>query len=116
MSNPIFYSSNTDKHFTPEEAGWYIQYHTESGDSGAIKVDREPKDKADALEMLEEINADELWYVDYFAEVYTDVLKYSDKDVVDFLLNCKNLFGGSELHDYVSDEEVIEWFNTTLKK
>ena len=68
-NNPIFYSSNTDKHFTPEEKGWYIQYKTESGDEGAIKVDREPTSDKDALEMLKTIMPEELWIVQYYAEV-----------------------------------------------
>lgn len=69
INNPVFYSSNTDKHFTPEEKGWYIQYKTESGDEDAIKVDREPTSKEDALQLLQEIDADELWIVQYYAEV-----------------------------------------------
>ena len=68
-NNPVFYSSNTDKHFTPEEKGWYIQYKTESGDEDAIKVDREPTSKEDALQLLQEIDADELWIVQYYVEV-----------------------------------------------
>ena len=69
MANPKFYSSNFDKYFTPEEKGWYIQYSTESGDRGAIKVDREPKSKEDALQMLFNILEDECWIVDFYAEV-----------------------------------------------
>jgi outer membrane protein assembly factor BamA len=56
-----FYNSNTDKYETPSEKGWYIQYHTESGDQGYIKVDREPKNKKDALDMLNKINPDEIY-------------------------------------------------------
>jgi len=85
MANPIFYSSNTDKHFIPEEAGWYIQYYTESGDSDAIKVDREPKDNADALAMLEQIDPHELWEVKFFAEVHN--LNGSIAEAVKALLN-----------------------------
>ena len=85
MTKPVFYSSNTDKHFTPEEAGWYIQYHTESGDSNAIKVDREPKDNADALDMLEKINPEELWEVKFFAEVHN--LNGSIAEAIKSLLN-----------------------------
>lgn len=66
---PVFYDSNFDKYFTPEEAGWYIGYKTESGDSGAVKVNREPLDNADALNMLLEIDSDELWYVTSYGEV-----------------------------------------------
>jgi hypothetical protein len=69
MGNPVFYSSNNDKHFTPEIKGWYVQYSTESGDKGAILVDREPTSKADALEMLQAIDDYEIWYVDFYAEV-----------------------------------------------
>ena len=68
-NNPVFYSSNTDKTFTPTEKGWYIQYRTESGDEGAIKVDREPTSDEDALQLLQEIDADELWIVQYYALV-----------------------------------------------
>ena len=68
-NNPVFYSSNTDKTFTPTEKGWYIQYRTESGDEGAIKVDREPTSDEDALQLLQEIDADELWDVQYYALV-----------------------------------------------
>ena len=68
-NNPVFYSSNTDKHFTPTEKGWYVQYRTESGDEGAIKVDREPTSDEDALEMLKAIMPEELWIVQYYAEV-----------------------------------------------
>jgi len=68
-NNPVFYSSNTDKSFTPTEKGWYIQYRTESGDEGAIKVDREPTSDEDALQLLKEIDADELWNVHYYALV-----------------------------------------------
>ena len=86
MTNPVFYSSNTDKHFTPTEDGWYIQYKTESGDSGAIKVDREPKDDADALEMLNEINPDELWEVEFFAHVINTPSNGSLEEAVKGLL------------------------------
>lgn len=69
MSQGLFYSSNFDKYFTPEKAGWYIQYKTESGDSDAIRVNRKPKSNADALSMLQEINNHELWEVCFFDEV-----------------------------------------------
>ena len=104
MANPIFYTSNTDKYFTPEEAGWYIQYHTESGDSGAIKVDFEPKDNADALAMLEQINPDEIWEVNYFAEVHN--LNGSIAEAIKALLN--------EMESKINPEfdfEVEHWDN-----
>lgn len=69
MTNPKFYDSNTGNHFTPAESGWYIQYNTESGDWGAIKVEREPLNDYEALTMLQIINPDELWKVKFFAEV-----------------------------------------------
>ena len=65
----MFYSSNYAKHFTPKEKGWYIQYSTESGDRDAIKVEREPIDKEDALNILMNLNPDELWIVDFWSEV-----------------------------------------------
>lgn len=68
-NNPVFYSSNTDQTFTPRAKGWYIQYKTESGDEGAIKVDREPTSMEDALQLLLEIDPDELWEVKFFALV-----------------------------------------------
>lgn len=68
-NNPVFYSSNTDKTFTPTEKGWYIQYRTESGDEDAIQVDREPTSDEDALQLLKEIDPDELWIVHYYALV-----------------------------------------------
>ena len=68
-NNPVFYSSNTDQTFTPRAKGWYIQYKTESGDEGAIKVDREPTSIEDALQLLKEIDPDELWEVKFFALV-----------------------------------------------
>jgi hypothetical protein len=69
MTNPKFYSSNSDKFFTPEEKGWYIQYSTESGDRGAIRVTREPQSEEDALQMLIAIDDYECWIVDFYAEV-----------------------------------------------
>ena len=68
-NNPVFYSSNTDKTFTPTEKGWYIQYRTESGDEDAISVDREPTSDEDALQLLQEIDPDELWIVKFYALV-----------------------------------------------
>jgi hypothetical protein len=64
-----FYSSNFDDHFVPDEKGWWIQYSTESGDRDAIRVERCPLDADDALEMLEEINPDELWNVEFWGEI-----------------------------------------------
>lgn len=65
----MFYCSNTDKFFTPEEKGWYIQFSTDSGDKGAIKVNREPIDKEDAIKMLMDINSYEIWDVEFWSEV-----------------------------------------------
>jgi hypothetical protein len=40
---------------------------------------------------------------------------YTEKDVIELLIACKDRFGGSELYDYTSDSEVIEWFNRIKK-
>lgn len=69
LEQGVFYDSNHDKFFTPTTAGWYIQYETGSGDCGAIRVDRQPKDKEDALEMLQDIEHHESWKVRFFLEV-----------------------------------------------
>jgi hypothetical protein len=58
-----FYDSNTDKEVRPTEKGWYIGYHTKSGDDGFVKVDREPKDKKDAMNMLKQINPEEIYTI-----------------------------------------------------
>lgn len=76
MNKGLFYSSNFDKYFTPEKAGWYVQYKTESGDYDAIRVDRKPINNEDALLMLQEINKDELWDVCFFDEVKKDFKKF----------------------------------------
>lgn len=41
---------------------------------------------------------------------------YSEEEVLKLLIYCKDRFGGSELYDYVSDEEVKEWFKQSKKK
>ena len=58
-----FYDSNTDKHVRPTEKGWYVGYRTKSGDSGFVKVDKEPKDKKEAMEMLKALNSDEIFNI-----------------------------------------------------
>jgi len=35
---------------------------------------------------------------------------YSEDEVKKLLIRCKDRFSGSELHDYTSDETVIEYF------
>ena len=65
----MFYDSNHDRHFTPEDKGWWVQYKTESGDQGAIKLPRKPQNGNDALLMLQEIDKDEIWYVQFFKEI-----------------------------------------------
>jgi hypothetical protein len=65
----MFYDSNHDRHFIPEDKGWWVQYRTESGDRGAIKLPRKPQNANDALLMLQEINEDEIWYVQFFKEI-----------------------------------------------
>ena len=39
-----------------------------------------------------------------------DKNKYSEEEVKKLLIRCKDRFSGSELHDYTSDETVIEYF------
>lgn len=58
-----FYDSNTDKNVRPTEKGWYVGYKTKSGDFGFVKVDREPKDKQDAMEMLKKLNSQEIYTI-----------------------------------------------------
>lgn len=65
----MFYDSNHDKHFIPEEKGWYVQYKTHSGDEGAIRVPSKPWNSDHALEMLKGINPDEMWDVQFYQEV-----------------------------------------------
>lgn len=69
LNQGMFYSSNFDKFFTPTKPGWYVQYQTESGDKGAIRVDSKPLDRADALRMLYDIEHHESWNVLFYAEV-----------------------------------------------
>ena len=57
----LFYDSNTDKFITPKEKGWYVGFRTKSEDFGFVKVDREPKDKKDAMDILKKINPDEVY-------------------------------------------------------
>jgi hypothetical protein len=40
---------------------------------------------------------------------------YTELEVIELLILCKDKFGGSELYDYTSDDDVIKWFNN-LKK
>jgi hypothetical protein len=35
---------------------------------------------------------------------------YTESEVLKLLVSCKDRFGGSELYDYTSDKEVINWF------
>ena len=65
----MFYDSNYAKYFIPEEKGWYVQYKTESGDEGAEKLPREPLNVDDALLMLQQIDEDEIWHVQFYKEV-----------------------------------------------
>jgi hypothetical protein len=41
---------------------------------------------------------------------------YSEEEVKKWLINCKDRFGGSDLSDYVSNSEVIDWFEQFKKK
>lgn len=62
-----FYSSNFDKVIYPKERGWYIGFHTPSGDDSFVRVDRKPKNLQDARKMLLKFDI----YADtaYWAEV-----------------------------------------------
>lgn len=65
----MFYDSNYDKYYTPKEPGWYVQFKTESGDEGSIKLPRKPLNSEDVMLMLEAINPDETWIVQFYKEV-----------------------------------------------
>ena len=41
---------------------------------------------------------------------------YSEEEVLELLITCKNKFGGSGLEDYTYDDEVKEWFELNKKK
>jgi hypothetical protein len=41
---------------------------------------------------------------------------YSEEEVLELLITCKNKFGGSGLEDYTYDDEVKEWFEQFKKK
>ena len=69
-SSASFYDSNYDKIIRVTENGWYVGFRTKSGDIGFVKVDREPKDNKDAMDMLKKINPDEVYsYVTKIAQV-----------------------------------------------
>jgi len=59
--------------------------------------------------------------VDYAFDVALKIAKwqaermYSEEEVKELLIDCKDRFGGSDLDDYVSDEEVNEWFKQIRK-
>ena len=40
---------------------------------------------------------------------------YTENEVLKLLIQCKDRFGGSELHDYTTDSEVESWFNRVKK-
>lgn len=40
---------------------------------------------------------------------------YTENEVLKLLIQCKDRFGGSELHDYTTDSEVELWFNRVKK-
>jgi hypothetical protein len=42
--------------------------------------------------------------------------KYNEEEVIELLIFCKNIFGGSGLEDYTPDSEVKEWFEQFKKK
>ena len=41
---------------------------------------------------------------------------YSEEEVLELLITCKNKFGGSGLEDYTCDDEVKEWFEQFKNK
>ena len=41
---------------------------------------------------------------------------YSEEEVLELLIYCKNKFGGSGLEDYTYDDEVKEWFEQFKNK
>ena len=45
-----------------------------------------------------------------------DQNKYSEEEVLQLIINCKERFGGSDLDDYVEDSKVIKWFEQFKKK
>jgi hypothetical protein len=65
----MFYDSNFDKYFIPKDAGWYVQFKTESGDQGAIKLPKQPINNNHVRLMLKEINPDETYYIQFYKEV-----------------------------------------------
>ena len=42
--------------------------------------------------------------------------KFSEEEVLQLIINCKERFGGSDLDDYVEDSKVIKWFEQFKKK
>lgn len=92
LEDGVFYDSNHDKFFTPTEAGWYVQYETESGDCGAIQIPREPIDKADALKMLQAIDNDEQWKIRFYLEVEDTTPKFKKFLVIGNARHGKDTF------------------------
>lgn len=90
-SKGLFYDSNFDKYFTPTIDGWYIQYKNGSGDSGAIKVSREPKSMEDALVLLKEIEHHESWEVQFYTKV-TNNIKFRKFLVIGHARHGKDTF------------------------
>jgi len=41
---------------------------------------------------------------------------FTEKQVLELLIDCKNRFGGSELYDQVADVEVTDWFDLRKKR
>ena len=74
-----FYDSNFGDFIAPTESGWYIEWKTESCDSGFVKVDTEIKNDAQALEMLKQLMPWEMVDGDFYAYVqsfcYVDLEK-----------------------------------------
>jgi hypothetical protein len=71
--------------------------------------------KKETLEEAAENNAKKVGsyagYQDFIAGAnYQAKRMYSEEEVKKLLIRCKDRFSGSELHDYTSDETVIEYF------
>ena len=58
-----FSDSNIDDYITPKKKGWYVGYRTESGDESYIKVNKEPKNKKEAMKMIKSINSEESYTI-----------------------------------------------------
>lgn len=79
--------------------------------------------KQTAVEWLvEQFNSEEFRYRDrtniiqQAKEMEKQQQGYSEEEVKNLLIKCKDRFGGSDLDDYVEDSKVIAWFEQNKKK